>query len=91
MKMTNQIRKPVNAALYDLCLKRHDGIPAKAINEILQPFGLHLEECIFCGREGRDTVELLDNADKVCENAYLVLYWKKGDHVDSYEINAYVS
>ena len=80
----------MNVALTALCGRRHLWIPTADIANILEPHGLKIEDAIFCGREGRANCEIF-HGDINISNAWLVLYWKKGDVVADYEITAYVS
>ncbi len=91
MKLTTKQRKTINDALYHLCLSRHDGIPTAAIGAILEPHGLHLEDGIYTGREGRCTEPVLTPDNSELENSLLVLSWCKGENTGTYEINSYLS
>lgn len=90
MKIDPKIRQKLNAGLAELCKKRHPHIPNKDIADLLSPFGLKMEEAIFCGRSGNGNMELY-NGDTNITNAWLVLQWYKGDVSNDYEINAYIS
>ncbi len=89
VKLTSKERKTVNERLNTLCLSRHDSLPIATISGYLESINVQMEDALFVGREGRANIELTRDGSEV--NSWLVLYWKKGDVVSSFEVTAYLS
>jgi hypothetical protein len=87
--------KKANEALHDLVHGTYfTAIPLDRIFDAVEQAGLRFDpeeqQCILCGREGRATWHLFDDAGRGVDRM-LVLSWHKLDVTGRYEVVLYVS
>jgi hypothetical protein len=79
-----RVKRLVNEALAELCIRYQDSIPLPTIQMILSTYGLHLEPGIYTGRDGH-------SLEPVGLDLWLSLGWHKLEVTGMWEIVAYVS
>lgn len=89
MKLKANVRKQINDRLFDIVKGMQDSIPLTQITNLLNEFGLRMEEAIFCGWEGKANLDIFTNSGEEVD-VWLVLNWHKFD-TGRYEVVSYIS
>lgn len=89
MKLKAQQRRLLNNKIAESVKGMKQSIPLSDWQTILATEGIHIEEFILCGREGRENIELYHDGESV-DNSWLCITWYKHD-TGSYDITAYLS
>lgn len=85
MRLLEKTRRKLNKGIFEICSRRCESIPIDRIDAVLATEGLGTEPAIYCGRQGRATLDI------GASNSLLVLTWLKGENDGLYEIVAYLS
>jgi hypothetical protein len=96
MKINKRVRDSINKMILPVTRVYHDRLPLTDLHRALQSHGVQLVqedgtpfEAIFCGREGRTTIDTATLDGQAFQNC-LVFSWYKMES-GRYEVNAYLS